>query len=101
MSIAAATGARVQRCKGDACSEQHTYLEGCLLAGVVQPPSADKPDPDELVTCLPIQGGCGDRIPRHAVDQHNHEEHGFLPAVPGVDEPLRTDDQDKQGGDPE
>jgi hypothetical protein len=27
-----------QRCAGDACSEQHTYTEGCLLAGVVQPP---------------------------------------------------------------
>ena len=27
-----------QRCAGDACSEQHTYTEGCLLAGVVQAP---------------------------------------------------------------
>lgn len=63
-----------QRCAGDACSEQHTYTEGCLLAGVVRAPSEN-----------PAPNPCGHMYPGTPCDWNHCATPGRLISQQGED----------------
>jgi hypothetical protein len=72
------------RCSSTGCNcLMSTDGENLTDAYSPQEPAEDEGyDREELVECSPLQGGCGGRMPRHALAEHMSKVHGISSIPP-------------------